>query len=66
MNWTVVAPILTALASFAGVFMSNRKSAAVMELRLKLLEEKVDKHNQVIERTFRLEQKVEDMAERMN
>jgi hypothetical protein len=66
MNWTVVAPILTALASFIGVFMSNRKSAAVMELRLKMLEAKVDKHNQVVERTYKLEQKVADMAERMD
>lgn len=65
MNWTVVGPILTALASLIGVYMSNRKSAAVMELRMKMLEAKVDKHNQVIERTYRLEQKVEDLEKGM-
>ena len=65
MNWTVVGPILTALASLIGVYMSNRKSAAVMELRMKTLEAKVDKHNQVIERTYRLEQKVEDLEKGM-
>lgn len=65
MTWTVVGPILTALASLIGVYMSNRKSAAVMELRMKMLEAKVDKHNQVIERTYRLEQKVEDLEKGM-
>ena len=65
MNWTVIAPILTALASLLGVYMSNRKSAAVIELRMKMLEQKVDKHNQVIERTYKLEQKVEDIEKRM-
>ena len=56
---------MTALASLIGVYMSNRKSAAVMELRMKMLEAKVDKHNQVIERTYRLEQKVEDLEKGM-
>lgn len=65
MNWTVVGPILTAIASLIGVYMSNRKSAAVMELRMKMLEEKVNKHNTVIERMLKLEQKVEDIEKRM-
>ena len=65
MNWTVVGPILTAIASLIGVYMSNRKSAAVMELRMKMLEEKVNKHNTVIERMLKLEQKVEDIEKRL-
>ena len=65
MNWTVVGPILTAIASLIGVYMSNRKSAAVMELRMKMVEEKIERHNQVIDRMIKLEQKVEDMEKRM-
>jgi hypothetical protein len=65
MNWTVVGPILTAIASLIGVYMSNRKSAAVMELRMRMLEEKVNKHNTVIERMLKLEQKVEDIEKRL-
>ena len=62
MNWESFIPsAATALLSFVGVYLSNRKSAAVMEWRLKELEKKVDKHNQVVERTFKLEQKVADM-----
>ena len=62
MEWIAfAASALTAVLSFLGVYISNRKSAAVMEWRLKELEKKVDKHNQVIERTFKLEQRVDDL-----
>lgn len=62
MDWLAFAgAAVTAVLSFLGVYISNRKSAAVMEWRLKELEKKVDKHNQVIERTFKLEQRVDDL-----
>jgi len=65
MEWIAfAASAVTALLSFLGVYISNRKSAAVMEWRLKALEDKVDKHNQVIERTYKLEQKVADMEQK--
>lgn len=66
MEWIAfAASAVTALLSFLGVYISNRKSAAVMEWRLKELEKKVDKHNQVVERTFKLEQKVEDLEKKV-
>lgn len=56
MEWGAIAgSLITALAALAGTYMSNRKQAALMEYRLKQLETKVDKHNNVIERTFVLE-----------
>lgn len=62
MDWLAFAgAAVTAVLSFLGVYISNRKSAAVMEWRLKELEKKVDKHNQVVERTFKLEQRVDDL-----
>ena len=62
MDWLAFAgAAVTAVLSFIGVYISNRKSAAVMEWRLKELEKKVDKHNQVVERTFKLEQRVDDL-----
>ena len=65
MEWIAfAASAVTALLSFFGVYVSNRKSAAVMEFRIKMLEEKVDKHNNVIERTYKLEQKVEDLEKK--
>ena len=62
MDWLAFAgAAVTAVLSFLGVYISNRKSAAVMEWRLKELEKKVDKHYQVVERTFKLEQRVDDL-----
>lgn len=44
------------IASIIVAVLNNRKSTALIEYRLKKLEEKVDKHNNVIERTYRLEE----------
>ena len=62
LDWGAIAgAVVTAAASFAGVYMANKKQTALMAYRLEQLEKKVDKHNQVVERTFKLEQKVADM-----
>ena len=58
MEWIAfAASALTALLSFLGVYLSNRKQTVLMTYRLEQLEKKVDKHNQVIERTYELEKK---------
>lgn len=58
MNWiALAASVVTALLSLLGVYLSNRKSAALLEYRLEQLEKKVDTHNKVIERTYELEKK---------
>ena len=57
MEWiSFAAAAVTALLSFLGVYLSNRKSAALVEYRLSELEKKVDKHNKLIERTYKLEE----------
>lgn len=62
MEWLAfAASAVTAIFSFFGVYLSNRKQTALMAYRLEQLEKKVDKHNQVIERTYKLEQKVADL-----
>lgn len=48
--------IIVGVLSLVGTYFANRKSAALMEYRLTQLEKKVDKHNNVIERTFKLEE----------
>lgn len=63
MEWLAfVASLVTALCSFLGVYLSNKKQTALMAYRIEQLEKKVDKHNQVVERTFKLEQRVDDLA----
>ena len=65
MNWIAFgASVLTAVLSFLGVYMSNRKQSALIAYRIEQLEKKVDKHNQVIERTYKLEQRVDDLEKK--
>ena len=56
---SVLAAAITGFLTLIGVLVSNSRSRAVMECKIDALAEKVSKHNQVIERTYRLEQ---DMA----
>lgn len=53
--------LITGILSLIGVYMANRKSAALIEYRLKQLEDKVNKHNSVVERTFVLEGKMNEV-----
>ena len=45
--------------------MQARKTEALIEYRLLKLEEKVDKHNSVIDRTYKLEERTELQEERI-
>lgn len=67
MNWeTILAAAVTALCALIGTYMSNRKQTAVMEFRLKLLEEKVGRHNNLEGRTIKLETEMNEVFERLN
>lgn len=62
MNWeTIAVAVITAGFAFLGVYISNRKQAALVAYRLEKLEEKVDKHNNVVERMYKLESRVETL-----
>ena len=62
MEWsTVLAAGVTAVFAFLGVYMSNRKQAALVAYRLEKLEIKVDKHNNLVERMYRLESRMESL-----
>ena len=41
--------------------MSNRKQAALVAYRLEKLEEKVDKHNNLVERMYKVESRIDSM-----
>ena len=67
MNWeTVIVAVITAGFAFLGVYMSNRKQAALVAYRLEKLEEKVDKHNNVVERMYRLEEQVKNLRDELD
>ena len=58
---TIVVALITAGFAFLGVYISNWKQAALVAYRLEKLEEKVDKHNSVVERMYRLEEQVKNL-----
>lgn len=62
MDWLAFAgAAVTAVLSLVGVIVTNLSTRKVVIYRVEQLEKKVDKHNQVIERTYKLEQKVDDL-----
>ena len=56
---SIIVAVITGGLSLLGVYIANRKSAALMEYRIEQLEKKVDVHNSVIDRTYRLEERTE-------
>ena len=73
MDSTIVVALIGLAGSALGAFGGVMASARLTQYRLKKLEEKVDKHNSVIERTFKLEGRmteaehdIRDLKERRN
>ena len=58
--------ILIAVLSFLGTCLGSWGGLKLMSYRIEQLEKKVEKHNSVIERVFKLEQKVSDMEDHIN
>lgn len=59
MDWVAFgASVLTAVCALIGTYISNRKTTALVEYRLKQLESKVDKHNNLIDRMYKVEERV--------
>lgn len=55
--WVEIAiAVLSLIGTLAGAYFANRKSSALIAYRLEQLENKVNKHNNLIERTFKLEE----------
>ena len=58
MSEAIIVALITGVLALLGTYLSNRKSAALIAYRLSELEKKVEKHNNVIERTYKLEEQV--------
>ena len=62
---TILVALLSLAGTLAGAYFANRKSSALIAYRLEQLEQKVNKHNNLIERTYVLEESVALMDERV-
>ena len=55
----IISGLFVAVPSLIATILSNKKTTALVTYRVEQLEKKVEKHNSVMERTFKLE---EDMV----
>ena len=62
---SIAVAVLSLLGTLGGAYLANRKSTALIAYRLEKLEEKVNRHNSVIERTYRLEEQEQLLEERI-
>lgn len=66
MDWaTIIVGVLAFVGTLVGAYASNSKNQALVVYRLQQLEDKVNKHNQVIERTYKIEEHEELVDERI-
>lgn len=61
----IIIGILSLIGTLVGAYFANRRSAALIAYRLQELEKKVNHHNQVIERTYKLEEQNALLEERV-
>lgn len=65
MSDTIIVAILALIGTLGGSYFSNRKSSALISYRIEQLEQKVNKHNSIIERTYKLEEQEAVMEEQI-
>ena len=61
----IIIGVLSLIGTLSGTYFANRRSSALIAYRLELLEKKVDKHNAVVERTFKLEEQAAVIEEKI-
>lgn len=59
----IISGLCVAVPSLIATMSSNKKTIDLMMYRIEQLEKKQDKHNSVIERTFKLEEDVKILKE---
>lgn len=65
MSETILVALITGGLALLGTYISNSKNAALIAYRLEQLEKKVSLHNQVVERTYKLEERTELQEEKI-
>lgn len=65
MGDSVIVAVLALVGTLAGAYLANRKSSALIAYRLEELEKRVQAHNNLVERTYRLEERTELQEEKI-
>lgn len=61
----IITGVLSLVGTLSGSYFANRKSAVLVAYRLEQLEIKVNKHNNLIERTYELEKRCDLQDEKI-
>lgn len=59
---TVIVAIISYVGNAAGARRASQETAAMLQYRLQELEKKVDKHNNLVERMYRVEGQVTELT----
>lgn len=59
----IIGGVCVAVPSLVATISSNKKTTALIKFRVEQLEKKQDKHNTLIERTYKLEEDVKYLKE---
>lgn len=62
---SIIVGALALIGTLAGTYFANRRSAALIAYRLEELEKKVQKHNNLVERTYHLEEQTALQEEKL-
>ena len=60
---TVIVALLSLIGTLGGAYFASKKTTSLIVYRLEQLEQKVEKHNQVVERTYEVEKKLAVMKD---
>lgn len=60
----IISGLCVAIPSIIATVTANRKDNALVKYRIDLLDEKVNKHNNLIERMYKLEERVSILEEK--
>ena len=58
MGVAIITGLSVAIPSILTTIFSNRKNNVIIQMKIDALEEKVNKHNNLIDRTYKLEERV--------
>lgn len=61
MSEAIIVAVLSLIGTLIGSALSSNRIKALIEYRVGELEKKVDKHNQMIERTYKLEGRMDEV-----
>lgn len=62
---SIIVAVISLIGTLAGSYFAQRKSTALIAYRLEQLEIKVGKHNNLVERTYKLEERCEVHEEKI-